>query len=795
MTLQTWIAAYAAWLVRRRLWVLAGTVLAVVLLASFASRLAFDANYRIWFEEDDPYLVSYDRFIREFGNDDMIAVAFKDEAGILRPAPVETVQRLTEQFWQLTGVIRVDSLTNFQAVRGAADGIDVNELFPADEPVTEERLVAAATYLDQDPLLVGSLITPDRRVAMIRAKFAPTAIDPGLPAKIYGELTAVLAEEEARSGYHFYMAGGPLTDQAFDLVAQRDMGTLVPLVLGVMIVLLGVLFRSFWGVGVTIGTALLAIAATLGLTGAFGFKLNTITVAIPHLLTGIAVATTLHVFSSFLTAKARGLGSREAVQASLATNLVPIVLTSVTTAIGFFGFLFATIVPVTRLGFMAGLGTLVVAVLALTAVPALLSFYPERPRRSLDRFLGARRRLHGFGQWVVRHARPIILVWTGVGLVAIAGLPLAAVDSNPVGYFKPHYWFSQSVNFLEEQGSGGAVYEIAVRGKGPESVKSVSYMADLDRLSRYLLTEAPGEYANVYSLSTVLRNINRALHDDDPAFHVLPTSDEAIAQYLLLYTLSVPVGQDINDRINVDYSASRLTVIRALTPTQESRRNIDAISAWAADNLRNVSIEFTGRDVLYTNMGNNVSTSLLRSLAFTITLVTLVITVLFRSVRIGLVSLIPNALPLVLILGLMGLGGILLDVGTIMVASIGFGIAVDDTIHFLTHYRAERNSGSDTGAAVAATLERIGIPISATTLVLATAFLVFLMADFMPNFYFGLLLSLLLVFALAADLTLTPSMLHWLESRKARSATPDQSAPECQPLEVRTLPTLQGESR
>jgi predicted RND superfamily exporter protein len=597
------------------------------------------------------------------------------------------------------------------------------------------------------------------------------------------------------------MAGGPLTDQAFDLVAQRDMGTLVPMVLVVMIVVLGLLFRSLWVVGVAIGTALLAIAATLGLTGAFSYKLNTITVAIPHLLTGIAVATTLHVFSSFLTGKARGLDSKAAVKASLATNLVPILLTSVTTTIGFFGFLFATIVPVTRLGFMAGLGTLIIMVLSLTAVPALLSFYPERPRRSLDSFLEVRKRLHGFGQWIVRRTRPIILVWIGVALVAALGLPFAAVDSNPVGYFKSRYWFSQSVNFLEKQGSGGAVYEIVARGQGPESVKTVDYMEDLDRLSRYLLTEAPGQYSNVFSLSTVLRNINRALHGDDPAFHVVPSSHEAIAQFLLLYTLSVPVGQDINDRINVDYSASRLTVIRALTPTQESRRNIDAISRWAAENLQHVTIEFTGRDVLYTNLGNNVSTSLLRSLMFTVTLATLVIAVLFRSARIALVSLIPNALPLVLVVGVMGIGGILLDVGTIMGASMGFGIAVDDTIHSLVHYQTERKSGSDSSTAVAATLERIGIPICATTLALASAFLVFLMADFMPNFYFGLLLSLLLVFALAADLTLTPSVLHWLESRKARagvapaSSAPEERTPGDGTLDAQTLPTLQGETR
>lgn len=780
-----WVSRYAAWVIRHRWTVLILMFTAVVGLSTFATRVSFDTNYRIWFEDDDPYLAAHDRFIREFGNDDMFVVAFEDAQGILRSAPIETIQRLTEKFWLVPGVIRVDSLTNFQATRATDDGISVEDLFPSDVAVDEHVLARATEYIEREPLIKGAVLSANGKVAILRGKFAPNAIDAQLPKRVYTHLKNVLEEESTRSGYRFHIAGGPVTDEAFDQVAQADAARLMPLLIVGMVLILGLVFFSVWAVLISLGVGAFTIATTLGVNGLLGLKLDAVTAASPQLLLGLSVATVMHVLASFFEGKRQGLDSPEAARRALSENLVPILLTNAATGLGFASFMVGNIVPITVLGFMACVGSLVLTLLSISVVPVLLSFYPKSVGRSPLLRLNLS---HGFGrlgEWVVKRRKAVILVWVSITAAFACLTPLLTVDSNPSLYFQEGYWFRDSINFMEQRGSGAAVYEIVVRGQGAESVKTVEYMQELDRLSTYLAQEAPGDFRHVYSLSTIVRNINRSMHGDDPAYHVIPASGNAISQYLLLYSLSVPVGQDINDRINVDNSASRITVVRPLVSTRASRDNMDRISAWAAENLKHVSLEFTGRDVLYTNMGNNLTSSLLASLGFDVLVIIPVLLLMFRSTTAGIVVVFCNVGPLIIVLGLMGWAGIMLDVGTLMVAALGLGIAVDDTVHLLAHYFRRRRQGEAPAQASVHTMQHIGTPALVTTLTLACAFMVFLGADFKPNFYFGMLISLVVVLALLADLTLTPALLTSIDSwRAARAGRRAARRPQQQPSEV-----------
>lgn len=772
MKIDNFVSKYAAWVINYRIPVLIVMTLAVVFMSTFVSRISFDANYRIWFEEDDPYLASYDKFIREFGNDDTFVVAFEDEKGILRKPAVESIQRLTEQLWKVQGVIRVDSLSNFQATRAVESGISVEDLFPTDKPIDDERLRSATDYINKEPLIIGALISTNRQVAVIRGKFAPNLVVKILPADVYKQLSKILADESKISGYKYHIAGGPITDEAFDQVAQTDVGRLMPILLLVMIIILGVMFFSVWAMVIPLLIGIATILVTMGINGLLDFKLNAVTASSPQLLLGMTVATVMHLLSTFLDAKAKNMSSPDAARYALEDNLVPIILTNIATALGFASFMVGNVVPITRLGFVACVGSVVLTMLSLTVVPALLSFYPKHARRSLSVRFDLSGLFQRMGAFAVANAKKVILVWVAATALFALFVPQLVVDSNPVLYFKTGYWFRDAINFVETRGSGGAVYEIVVRGKGNDSVKTVEYMKDLDKFSRYLETEAPGNFRNVYSLSTIVRNINRSMHADDPAFHVVPDKSEEIAQYLLLYSLSVPVGQDINDRMNIASSASRITVVRPLVSTQVSRGNIDKISAWAKQNLTHATIEFTGRDVLYTNMGNNITQSLISSLGFDVLTILPLLFLMFRTFTATVVSVFANVGPLIMVLGMMGAFGIMLDVGTLMVAALGLGIAIDDTVHLLSHYFKYRREGRPPDKSAIDTMAHIGTPAAATTLTLMCSFLVFLGADFQPNVYFGILISMVIVLALAADLSLTPALLYSidtkLEERRAR---------------------------
>jgi len=752
------------------------TVLGMLLaLASFAGRVGFDTDYRIWFEAHDPYLAQHDRFLEEFGNDDSFVVAFEDPQGVLRAKPLDTIQRLTAQLWHVRGVMRVDSLTNFQAVRAVSDGVSVEDLVPAG-PVTDAAIAKAQAYIDRDPLVIGALVSKNRQVAVVRAKFAPNAINPELPAAVYAQVTALLKEETARTGYRFHIAGGPVTDVAFDQVARGDMARLLPLLLAVMVIVLAAVFLSSWAVVIPIGVGLLSIGSVMGLNGLLGIKLDSVTASLPQLLLGLSVATVMHMLASFFESKRAGASSPDAAREAIEDNAVPMLLTNLATGLGFASFMVGNIVPVTHLGFMACVGSVVITLLALTVVPAALSWYPKAAPRSPLLRLDLGSRFTRLGAWVCDRPKRVIAAWAGAVLLAAACTPLLVVDSNPTGYFKPGHWFRNAIDFMEQRGSGGAAYEIVVRGKGPDAIKTVAYMRDLDKLTQYLQHEAPGDFRNVNSLSTIVRNINRALHDDDPARHAIPASDEEVAQYLLLYTLSVPVGQDINDRMNVDASASRITVVRPLVSTRVSRRNIDAIQAWAGRHLQAATIEFTGRDVLYTNMGNNLTDSMTGSIAWDLAVILPLLLLMFRTATANVVSVFANLGPLVIVMGVMALAHINLDVGTAMVAGLGLGIAVDDTVHLLAHYYRQRGTGAPARAAALHTLGRIGTPATLTTITLALSFFVFAGADFLPNRYFGLLIGMVIGLALLADLTLTPALLSWIDGRRERAREPARPA-------------------
>lgn len=788
MKLSDFVQNYSAWIVRNRIVVILTCLIVTIALGTFTDRLKFDTNYRIWFESDDPYLAQHDKFLREFGNDDSFVVAFEDEQGILRKEPLQAIQRLTDKFWHLRGVMRVDSLSNFQATRATDDGISVKDLFPADEPLDAQAIKAGADYIAGEPLITGALLSKDQKVAVIRGKFAPNAINPELPHAVYTQLKQILDEESARSGYTFHIAGGPITDEAFDQVSKSDGAKLMPLLLLAMVAILALLFFSVWAVIIPLVVAVLTIAATLGLHGLLGFKIDAVTAITPQVLLGISVATVMHVLATFFDEKRKGATSKDAAREALADNFVPVVLTNITTALGFASFMVGNIVPVTLFGFLACVGSMFLMVLSLSLVPALLSFYPKKAGRSPLAALDLSSRLGRLGAWVVRHRKPVILSWVALTVLFAAFIPKLTVDSNPSLYFREGHWFRDSINFIQTKGSGGAVYEIVVRGKGPESIKTLDYMRDLDKLSEYLKNDAPVDFANVYSLSIILRNINRSMHADDQAYHTLPDSNEAIAQYLLLYSLSVPVGQDINDRFNVDNSATRVTVIRPLTSTKISRRNIDAISAWAAQNLKHAKLEFTGRDVLYTNMGNNLTDSMVKSLAFDLLVIIPVLLLMFRSVTAGVVSVFSSVAPLVIVLGLMALQGIMLDVGTLMVAALGLGIVVDDTVHLLAHYFKYRKAGEDAETASMSTMRHIGTPALATTLTLICAFAMFTLAQFQPNHYFGLLISIMVALALIADLSLTPALLAWLDGRRAKT-------PAAKPIREHVAPQVWPEGK
>ena len=264
-----------------------------------------------------------------------------------------------------------------------------------------------------------------------------------------------------------------------------------------------------------------------------------------------------------------------------------------------------------------------------------------------------------------------------------------------------------------------------------------------------------------------MKRLNRNMHGDDQAYYRLPDSPELAAQYLLLYELSLPFGSDLNDRIDVAKSATRMTVVLESLTSLEQRELDARAQVWLGENAVDIGAPASGVSIIFAHLSQRNITSMLRGTILAMALISLILVLVLKSVRLGLVSLVPNFVPAAMAFGMWGYLVGHLGLSASVVTAMAFGIIVDDTIHFLSKYRKVRLDGHAAPEAVRATFHTVGLALVTTTVVLAAGFLVFASSGFEISWVNGLLVSSTIVFALLADFLLLPPLLMAIDRRKS----------------------------
>ncbi|QOP42172.1 efflux RND transporter permease subunit [Sulfurimonas marina] len=752
-------------IIRFRWWIVILIPLLTIILGYQLKNVQFDGSYRIWFGKDSEALQKFDKFRSVFGNDDSIVIILEDEKGIFNKKALASIERLTQMLWETRFIARVDSLTNYQYIHKDQEYPDeiVIENFIEDlDLLSLQQLQEKKGIALKEDMLLGKLINGDATTTMIVGRLTPKASQYFGSSKIIYDLVSGYVEEESeKTGFHFRLAGGPPLNATFSSLGKHDATTYTPLAILIAMILLWVIFKRISGVLLSIAVVVFTFVTVLSIQILLGFKLNNFTANMPIFIIAIGIADAMHLYWIYLLGRRQKLDNEEAIFYTLEKNFLPTFLTSITTAIGFGSLAISEIVPIKTLGIATANAALLAFVITIFFVPAVLAII--NPKVKVKKVTKKEKKLGSFAQnyarFIRRYDLQILTITLFIFVLIGVGISQLRVDSNTIRYLRDDVVFKQTIHFIEEKLTGPMAYEIVVDSKKKDGIKDPVFMKKVEQFSN----EFQKRYADVRHISSLV-DVVKKFNDVMQGSKQIPNNQNLIAQYLLLYSLSLPQGMEINDKMDVDEQRLRVTASLNVVDTSLDLEMI----RWAEEWWKNTpySAEVNGQTAMFAHMQHDVTATLVESIVLAIAVVSFVMLLIFRNIRMIPLFIIPNVLPIVLVIGVMGWLGMSIDIGVAISGAIIIGVAVDDTIHFLIKYKEAREKGMDFLGALAYTIEFAGLAIVFTTIVLSLAFAIFSLSQFMPNVNFGIITAIALVIAVVVDLVMLPAILSRYDGKK-----------------------------
>ncbi|WP_413760333.1 efflux RND transporter permease subunit [Vibrio vulnificus] len=739
-------------------WTLIISLMAIVATAMGAKNLYFRGDYNIFFDGSNAQLQAFDEIQTTFAKTDNIALVLAPKSGdVFDQRTLTQIQEMTEQAWQVPYSSRVDSLANYQHTEAVDDDLLVEDLLYQSYPLTAERIAKVRAVAMSEPLLVNALVSEKGDVAVINITMQMPGVDET------AEVNEVVAYVEQMLSHYraeypdvtIYKAGIIAMNHSFAMAAQNDSATLVPTMLLVILVFLTLMLRSFLSVLATLVVIIGAIVATLGIVGWAGMFLHVASVNVPTLIMTLAVADCVHVIASMRHFMRQGMPKSQAIHRSVTLNFVPIIITSVTTAIGFLMMNMSDSPVLRDFGNLSALGVMIACVLSVSLLPALLNLLPVR--FSAKQAAKSSDIMDKLADLVV-HRRNVLLP---LSIVVIAGsaalIPYNKVNDESVKYFDTSSEFRQAADFMEQRIGGMTTMSIAIKTHQSQGIASPEFLEVLGEFTSWL-REQP-ETDHVASLSDIYKRLNKNMHGDDSAYYALPAERELAAQYLLLYEMSLPFGLDLNNQVNVDKSSVKLQLTVKNLGSVELVALEERIYQWFARHAPRYQVVASSPSLMFAHIGETNMASMLSTLPITLILISALMIFALRSWRLGVISLVPNIAPAVIGFGLWALISGEINLGLSVVVTLTLGIVVDDAVHFLAKYQHARKEGQNAEQAVRYAFHTVGRALWITTVVLVAGFSVLAMSQFRLNSDMGQLSAIVIFVALVIDFVLLPSLL------------------------------------
>ena len=772
--------AFAQWVIRWRWLVLIGSIAVALIAGSGAARLAFNNDYRIFFSEDNPELLAFEKLQRTYTKIDNIlfAIVPRDDS-VFTPQVLDAVEFLTLEAWQLPFVLRVDSITNYQHTTATEDDLIVADLVEGSLSLTQNMLDEVSEIATNEPALRDFLVAHEGHTTGINVTFQMPQLEMNETPETVAAARALAAKLEAEYPVKVHLTGMVMLNNAFQEMSMQDMSTMVPAMYFIIILVAGLLLRS---VVATIGTVLvilLSLMTAMGLAGWAGIELTPPSSAAPTIIMTLAVADSMHILVSLLSAMRRGVARKEALVESLRLNMSPVFLTSVTTAIGFLSLNFSDSPPFGDLGNITAVGMIVAFFYSVGFLPAFVAIVPVRAREGQS-YLG--KSMDRLGDWVVQRNRPILVGFSACALLILAFIPSNDLNDDFVAYFDESTSFRSDVIVTTDRLTGAYQLQFSLDSGSSNGVSDPAFLAQVGQFVDWL-REQP-EIRHVNSITDTFKRLNKNLHGDDPAYYRLPEQRELAAQYLLLYELSLPYGLDLNNQLNIDKSSTQILVTLENLDSRRLREISERGESWLRDHAPKLATEGIGPAIMFAYISDRNIRSMLIGTLLAVLVISAILVVVLKSPKLGGISLVPNLLPAGLAFGAWGLFVGEVNMAVSMVSGMTLGIVVDDTIHFLSKYkRARHEQGLDAPDAIRYAFHTVGQAIVVTSLILIAGFSVLANSDFAMNSVMAMLtaIAIAIAMALVADFLLLPALLIKLDGRKTSGASAHAGVAEFAP--------------
>lgn len=757
---------YGEFVIRRPFLVILVSLLLAMAALAGGQHLRFTNDYRYFFSEENPYLTAFEELERTYSSPDTIIYVYqpKDGSDATSRQALNLAYELTESGWQVPFSTRVDSLTNFQNTRSIGeDDLEVRALVPDPSDIDAARIKYVEDTILSEPLLAGRLLSYDKKTAAVLVSLRPPVDDPAATNDIVIKARAI--HEEMRAKYpniRIELTGSQMLSNAFAEAAQNDLTTLTPTMFAIIALVLIVTTRKLFATFAAMIVVTLSAGMAMGTGGWLGLPLSPPASGAPTIILTVAVADCVHILITALVAQGRGMDKKQAIVESLNVNAQAVFLTSVTTAIGLFSLNFSDAPPYRDLGTFGGIGSIYAWVLSMSLFPALLTILPMRASSAVDR---QSRSMEWLAQLVIAKRKPLMFAMLAVTLIGTALIPRLTFNDRFVEYFDERVDFRTASDWAADNLTGIYIINYSLESGDVGGVSDPDYLADLDNFAQWLRQQP--EVVHVASFSDVVKRINRSFNGDRQSKYKVPENRQLAAQYVLLYEMSLPYGLDLNDQLNVDKSASRMVVTLNDLSTVEMKALRARATDWLSDNTpQRMHVEPSGQAVMFAYIGERNLSAMTVGTIVAFVLISGCLMLALRSLRLGLISLVPNIVPPAVAMGFFSLYQHEVGFWTAFVGATAIGLIVDATVHMLSKYRYARfDLNYSSIESVRYSFMTVGTALWICSFVLIAGFMVLTLSPFLINAMLGSVVALTILTALVLDFLLLPALLMWIDGR------------------------------
>ena len=746
--------------------VLAALAVILVLAGTRMIKLDADFSFEQMFLSNDPEVTYFDEFQDRFASRHRDMVVILHGEGIFTPEGLSAIDKLSSRLEGDPDLDQVTSITNVDYIEGVEDDVLIHP-FVQKIPAGEAELGRLREAALSNRLYHRYLISEDGRTTAIFARIGPHLNTERENRPVIDRIVAA-TEEIVGDRMEIHYSGIPTIQKEYTYVGMHDMRFFIGISAVIICTALLITFRNFHGLYLPLIAVSTCVVYTLGLMRICGEKINIISNVIPSLLLVYGIANSIHLISRYYEELRSGKNKRDAVLTTIRHMSVACFMTSFTTAVGFFSLCSAYIHIIKIFGFFAGMGILFSYIVTILFIPIALSFHPP-PSLAGTAWEGGgpiNKVLAAFTRFNRRSFRPVFVIGLTILVFAVIFAFRVNIESYIMEELSQENPIVVANRIAEEDLAGSMPIEIAVDAGVEGGAIEPDVMRAVDALCEFASAEPM--IGKAIAVPQILKDMHKAMNGGEEAYYAVPPSREMIAQYLLLYSMS---GKEdmINLFLSADHRYARVSLMGADMGTHAyfdlKKRLEEKVSELFPSTAK---VRVTGRSLLAQRALNKLIRDMMVSFFLAFGVIFLSVAILFRSVRVGLVAMLPNIVPLVATLGFMGAAGITLRTSTVIIFAIALGIAVDNTIHYLSRLRSEIAEGREYEEAMSRTMANTGRAILFSSIIMVAGFTVFLVSDFVALNNFGILGSLTLTVGLVSSMFFLPACVTMFRPWKAR---------------------------